>query len=76
MICKGQAIRDSQVRDYSFLPKSCQKCIQKNEGQIELKFQLSLIKEMACMDAVCDLPPSFVGILAWSQEFHWVDMGI
>ena len=30
---RGQAMRDSQVRDQSFLPKSCQKCILKDKGQ-------------------------------------------
>ena len=33
MFYKGQAKRDSQVRDQSFLPKSCQYCILKNKGQ-------------------------------------------
>ena len=49
MFYRGQAKRDSQVRDWSFLPKSCQKCILKNMGQNCLKFHLSHIKLIACI---------------------------
>ena len=49
---KGQAIRDNQLREKSFLPKSCQKYILKNKGQNWLKFHLSLIKQIACTEVM------------------------